>query len=62
MFGINTDPQMGDERFEYLIADIYNPAAGYCVEMFDAPDKYSNGTNDENYYSEVWIPIKKTAQ
>jgi len=26
MFGINIDPQMGDERFEYLIADIYNPS------------------------------------
>lgn len=113
MFGINIDPQMGDERFEYLIADIYNPAADipegfvvktipaftwavfpckgalpqslqgvnekifsewlpalpdyafaaeYCVEMYDAPDKYPNGTNDENYYSEIWIPIKKTAQ
>lgn len=113
MFGINIDPQMGDERFEYLIADIYNPskdipegftvktipaftwavfpckgalpqslqgvnekifsewlpalhdyefAAGYCVEMYDALDKYPNGTSDENYYTEVWIPIKKTAQ
>lgn len=110
MFGINIDPQMGNERFEYLIADIYNPsvdipkgftvksipaftwavfpckgalpdslqdvntkifsewlpalqgyefAAGYCVEMYDAPDKYPNGTNDENYYAEIWIPVKK---
>lgn len=113
MFGINIDPQMGNERFEYLIADIYNPskdipagftvktipaftwavfpckgalpqslqgvntkifsewlpalydyefAAGYCVEMYDAPNKYPNGTNDENYYTEIWIPIKKVAQ
>ncbi len=112
MFGINIDPQMGNERFEYLIADIYNPsvdipegyvvktipaftwavfpckgvlsqtmqekntkifsewlpalqdseiAAGYCVEMYDAPDKYPNGTEDENYYAEMWIPIKKKA-
>lgn len=113
MFGINIDPQMGNESFEYLIADIYNPskdipegftvktipaftwavfpckgalpqslqevntkifsewlpalhdyefAAGYCVEMYDAPDKYPNGTSDENYYTEIWLPIKKTAQ
>ncbi len=113
MFGINIDPQMGNERFEYLIADIYNPskdipegfevktipkftwavfpckgplpeslqgvntklfsewlpalhdyefAAGYCVEMYDLPDKYPKGTGDENYYSEIWVPIKKTAQ
>lgn len=110
MFGINIDEQMGNESFEYLIADIYNPtmdipaglvtktipsftwavfpckgampnslqnvntkifsewlpalkeyefAAGYCVEMYDAPDKYPKGTQDENYYAEIWIPVKK---
>ena len=112
MFGINIDPQMGNERFEYLIADVYNPsvdvpeglvvrtipaftwavfpckgvlsqtmqdvntkvfsewlpalqeyefAAGYCVEMYDAPDKYPDGVEDENYYAEIWIPIRKKA-
>ena len=91
MYGINIDPQMGHDTFEYLIADIYNPAidipkglvtktipaftwavfpcsgplpdsmqdvnvkifsewlpalkdyefaAGYCIEMYDAPEKY----------------------
>lgn len=110
MFGINIDPQMGNEKFEYLIADIYNPskdipkgltvktipsftwavfpckgalpdalqgvntkifsewlpalqdyefAAGYCVEMYDLPTKYPKGTADENYYSEIWIPVKR---
>lgn len=110
MFGINIDSQMGNESFEYLIADIYDPsaeipdglvvktipaftwavfpckgalsqsmqavntqifsewlpaqrdyefAAGYCVEMYDAADKYPNGTSDRNYYAEIWIPIKK---
>lgn len=110
MFGINIDENMGHDRFEYLIADLYNPsvdvpegfvtrtiptftwavfscdgplptalqdvntkifsewlpalkeyefAAGYCVEMYDAPDKYPNGTQDERYHSEIWIPIKK---
>lgn len=110
MFGINIDENMGNDNFEYLIADIYNPAmdipdgfitktipaftwavfpcdgpmpkalqevntkifsewlpalkdyefaAGYCVEMYDAPDKYTNGTQDENYHSEIWIPIRK---
>lgn len=110
MFGVNIDLQMGNERFTYLIADIYNPAvdipkdfvvkvipafewavipckgalpqsmqdvnvkifsewlpalkeyefaAGYCMEMYDAPDKYPNGTSDENYYAEIWIPVKK---
>lgn len=110
MFGINIDPQMGNEKFEYLIADVYNPAmdipegfvvktipaftwavfpckgampqslqdvntkifsewlpllngyefaAGYCVEMYDMSDKYLKGTQDENYYTEIWIPVKK---
>ena len=109
MFGINIDPEMGGEKFEYLIADLYDPnkeipegfttrtipsftwavfscdgpmpealqdvnqkifsewlpalkeyefAAGYCVEMYDAPDKYPKGTEDENYHSEIWIPVK----
>lgn len=110
MFGINMDEKMGSQEFEYLIADLYNPAmevpngfvtkiipaftwavfscdgpmpkalqdvntkifsewlpalkeyefaAGYCIEMYDAPDKYPNGTQDEKYHSEIWIPIKK---
>ena len=114
MFGINIEsniePKKGNEKFEYLIADVYNPsvdipdgfevktipaltwavcpckgalpyslqdvnikifsewlpalqdyeyAAGYCVEMYDDSSKYPNGTNDENYYSEIWVPVKK---
>lgn len=110
MFGINIDPRMGNEKFEYLIADIYNPsvdvpkglvvktipaftwavfpcrgalpqalqdvnikifsewlpalqeyefAAGYCIEMYDSLEKYPNGTSDENYYTEIWVPVKK---
>ena len=37
----------------------YEFAAGYCVEMYDDPKKYPNGTGDENYYCEIWIPVKK---
>lgn len=110
MYGINIDPQMGNDRFTYLIADVYNPtvdlvqgldvtvipaftwavfpckgplaqtfqalntkvfsewlpaqrdyefAAGFCIEMYDDPRKYPKGTVDENYYAEMWIPIKK---
>ena len=110
MFGINIDEKMGQEDFEYLLADIYNPvvdvpeglitktipsfdwavfpckgpmpqalqdvntkifaewlpalkeyefAAGYCIEMYDDVEKYPNGTQDENYYCEIWIPVKK---
>lgn len=110
MFGINIDEEMGQDTFEYLIADIYNPvkdipegfitqtipaftwaifpckgamlyalqnvntkifsewlpalkdyqfAAGYCIEMYDDASKYPNGTQDENYYCEIWIPVCK---
>lgn len=37
----------------------YEFAAGYCIEMYDDPAKYPKGTGDENYYSEIWIPVKK---
>lgn len=112
MFGVNIDEKMGsgNDSFEYLIADVYNPAAdipdgfttrvipaytwavfpikgalpdamrdvnkkifsewlpalrdyefaaGCCIEMYDLPDKYPNGTGDANYYTEIWIPVKK---
>ena len=36
----------------------YEFAAGYCVEYYDDPKKYPNGTADENYYCEIWIPVK----
>lgn len=109
-YGINIDLEMGQENFEYLIADPYDPqkevpdgfvtktipafdwavfpcrgampdalqdvntkiytewlpalkeyefAAGYCVEYYDDPTKYEKGTRDENYYCEIWIPVKK---
>lgn len=37
----------------------YEFAAGYCIEMYDDAGKYPKGTQDENYYSEIWLPVKK---
>lgn len=37
----------------------YELAQGYCIEMYDDPKKYPKGTLDENYYSEMWIPVRK---
>ena len=37
----------------------YEFAAGYCVEMYDDIRKYPKGLDDENYYTEIWIPLKK---
>lgn len=110
MYGINIDESMGNQEFEYLIADNYNPAldipkghitktipeftwavfpckgpmpatitkvnkqifsewlpnchdyefaAGYNIEMYSDPTDFSNGIMDENYYCEIWIPVKK---
>ncbi|NLK97669.1 MAG: AraC family transcriptional regulator [Epulopiscium sp.] len=110
VYGINIDEEMGQDKFEYLIADPYCPqkevpegfvtrtipafdwavfpckgampnalqdvntkiftewlpalkeyefAAGYCVEYYDDPTKYEKGILDENYYCEIWIPVKK---
>ena len=37
----------------------YEVAAGYNIEMYSDPSDYPKGTQDENYYSEIWIPVKK---
>ncbi len=37
----------------------YEIAAGYCIEMYNDPAEYPKGIQDENYYSEMWIPVKR---
>lgn len=37
----------------------YEIADGYNVEMYSNPADYPNGTQDENYYCEIWIPIRR---
>jgi AraC family transcriptional regulator len=37
----------------------YEIAAGYNIEMYTNVADYPKGTQDENYYSEIWIPVKK---
>lgn len=37
----------------------YEIAAGYCIELYEDPAKFKNGLQDEAYYSEMWIPVKK---
>ncbi len=37
----------------------YEIAEGYNIEMYEDPTKYPNGVEDENYYGEIWIPVKK---
>ncbi len=37
----------------------YEIAAGYNIEMYTDVADYPNGNQDENYYSEIWIPVRK---
>lgn len=37
----------------------YEIAAGYNIEMYTNVVDYQKGIQDENYYSEIWIPVKK---
>ena len=37
----------------------YEIAAGYNIEMYTNLADYPQGNQDENYYSEIWIPVKK---
>ncbi len=37
----------------------YEIAAGYHIEMYSDPGDYAKGTADEEYYSEIWIPVRK---
>jgi AraC family transcriptional regulator len=37
-------------------------AAGYNIEMYNDPSGYPKGTQNENYYSEIWIPVKRKDQ
>lgn len=36
----------------------YEIAAGYCIEVYSDPAECPKGTQDETYYSEIWIPVK----
>ena len=37
----------------------YTISAGYNIEMYSDPSNYEKGILDKNYYSEIWIPVKK---
>ena len=44
---------------EWLPASRYEIAEGYNIEYYSDPADYQNGTQDPEYYSEVWIPVKE---
>ncbi len=37
----------------------YEVADGFNIEMYSDPGECKLGTEDPNYYSEIWIPVRK---
>ena len=37
----------------------YKIAAGINVEMYSDASKFEQGTQDQEYYCEIWIPVEK---
>lgn len=37
----------------------YEIAAGYNVELYSDASEYAKGVQDEKYYVEIWIPVRK---
>ncbi len=54
-------PEINERIFKEWLPNStdYEIAAGYNIEMYSNPNDYQKGTDDENYYCEIWIPIKK---
>lgn len=44
---------------EWLPAGRYEIAEGYNIEYYSNPADYKDGTQDSEYYAEVWIPVKE---
>lgn len=54
-------PEINERIFKEWLpnSNDYEIAAGYNIEMYSNPNDYKKGIDDEDYYSEVWIPVKK---
>lgn len=44
---------------EWLPASSYEIAEGYNIEYYSDPEDFKLGTDDPEYYAEVWIPVKE---
>lgn len=44
---------------EWLPTGRYEIAEGYNIEYYSNPADFKNGTQDSEYYAEVWIPVKE---
>lgn len=44
---------------EWLPQNKYEIAEGYNIEFYSNPADYKGGTQDPDYYAEIWIPVKE---
>lgn len=44
---------------EWLPVSKYEIAEGYNIEYYSNPAEFEGGTQDQEYYTEVWIPVKE---
>lgn len=44
---------------EWLPASNYEIAEGYNIEYYSDPAEFKDGTQDPDYYAEVWIPVRE---
>jgi hypothetical protein len=44
---------------EWLPVNDYEIAEGYNIEYYSNPSEFPLGTDDPNYYTEIWMPVKK---
>jgi len=59
--GNKTIPDVHQKIFSEWLPNCkdYKIAAGYHIEMYNDPADYKLGIMDENYYSEIWIPVER---
>jgi len=57
----NSIQDMNEKIFSEWLSNCkdYKIASGYNIEMYSDVSDYPDGTQDENYYSEIWIPLEK---
>jgi AraC family transcriptional regulator len=44
---------------EWLPVNDYEIAEGYNIEYYSDPSEFPLGMGDPNYYTEIWMPVKK---
>lgn len=54
-------PKLNQEIFSNWLPnnEKYDIADGFNLEVYIDPSDYEKGTQDEDYYAEVWIPVKE---